>query len=195
MERASLLVAAAAGMLAAVAPGAKPSPPHEWHVNSGSPDGTRYSPLAEIHRGNVRRLEVAWRFRVDDMRQDPASTIQCTPIVVDGVMYLTTPGLKVVALDAASGRKRWEFDPLPRQRARGTNRGVTYWQDGADRRIFTTAGTFLHALDAATGKPVESFGAAGRVDLREGLDRDLIGVSVTATSPGIVYEDLLILGS
>ena len=195
MQRASLLVAAAAGVLAGVAPAPKRSPPHEWRVNSGSQDGTRYSPLVEIHRGNVRQLEVAWRLRVDDMRQDPASTIQCTPIVIDGVMYLTTPGLKVVALQAATGRKLWEFDPLPGQRARGTNRGVTYWQDGADRRVFTTAGTFLHALDAATGKVIESFGVSGRVDLREGLDRDLIGVSVTATSPGIVYEDLLILGS
>ena len=72
----------------------------------------------------------------DDMKAAPASTIQCTPIVVDGVMNLTTPGLKLVALRAASGQKLWEFDPFPGERARGTNRGVTYWSDGRERRIF-----------------------------------------------------------
>src|SRR5262249_19151253 len=141
------------------------------------------------------RLELAWSFRTDDMQAAPASTIQCTPIVVDGVMYLTTPGLKVVALDAATGRKLWEFDPAPGERARGTSRGVTYWSDGRERRIFSGAGSYLYALDAATGKPAPGFGSGGRIDLREGLDRDVFSLPVTATSPAVVFEDLLIVGS
>ena len=167
----------------------------EWRVNSGTPDGRRYSPLDQINSQNVSELQLAWVYRTDDMREAPASTIQCTPIVVDGVMYLTTPGLKVVALEAASGRKLWEFDPLPGGSARGTNRGVTYWRDGAERRIFTGAGSYLYALDAATGQAIPSFGTNGRIDLRAGLDRDVFSLPVTATSPAIVYENLLIVGS
>jgi quinoprotein glucose dehydrogenase len=171
------------------------SPAREWRVNSGTADGRRYSPLDQINRDNVKQLEVAWVYRTDDMKSAPASTIQCTPIVVDGVMYLTTPGLKLVALQAASGRKLWEFDPFPGERARGTNRGVSYWSDGREHRIFMGAGNYLHAIDAATGTLVTSFGKDGRVDLREGLDRDVFSLSVIATSPGIVFEDLLIVGS
>ncbi|HEY7924218.1 MAG TPA: sulfatase-like hydrolase/transferase [Vicinamibacteria bacterium] len=171
------------------------APEREWRVNSGTADGRRFSPLDQINRDNVRQLEPAWVYRTDDMASAPASTIQCTPIVVDGVMYLTTPGLKLIALQAASGRKLWEFDPFPGERARGTNRGVTYWSDGRERRIFLGAGNHLHAIDAATGTLVRSFGKDGRVDLREGLDRDVFSLSVIATSPGIVFEDLLIVGS
>ena len=171
------------------------APEREWRVNSGTADGRRFSPLDQINRENVRQLAPAWVYRTDDMKSAPASTIQCTPIVVDGVMYLTTPGLKLIALEAASGRKLWEFDPFPGERARGTNRGVTYWSDGRERRIFMGAGNYLHALDAATGRLVASFGKDGRVDLREGLDRDVFSLSVIATSPGIVFEDLLIVGS
>ena len=129
------------------------------------------------------------------MQREPASTIQCTPIVIDGTMYLTTPGLKVVALHAASGRKIWEFDPFDGRRARGTNRGVAYWGEEGEGRIFATAGPSLVALDATSGRPIPSFGEGGRVDLRQGLDRDASSLSVIATSPGIVFEDLLILGS
>ena len=81
-----------------------------WRVSSGNPGGTRYSALDQINRTNVRSLEPAWIFRTGDLQREPASTIQCTPIVVDGRMYLTTAGLKVVALEAASGRKIWAFD-------------------------------------------------------------------------------------
>jgi quinoprotein glucose dehydrogenase len=166
-----------------------------WPVASGDPQGWRYSSLDQIDRGNVKGLEVAWVFHTGDAETKPASTIECTPIVVDGTMYLTTPGLKVVALEAATGRKRWEFDPFPGQRVHGVSRGVTYWAAGADRRVFTTAGTFLFALDASTGKPIAGFGDGGRVDLRDGLDRDVFGLSVTSTSPGIAYRDLLIMGT
>ncbi len=166
----------------------------EWRIYGGDERGTRYSPLDQINRGNVDRLEVAWTFRTGDMRR--SSTIECNPIVVDGVMYLTSPALKVIALRAATGKKIWQFDPFAHgERAGGVNRGVTYWQAGRDKRIFMTAGNFLYSLDAGTGTPVQSFGKEGKIDLRNGLDRDIFSLSVTATTPGIIYKDLLIMGS
>ena len=116
-----------------VLPGCSPSTapaPWEWGVDSGDLLGRRYSPLDEIDRTNVSRLEPVWVYRTGDMRARPPSTIQCTPIVVDGTMYLTTPGLKVVALEAATGRRVWEFDPFHGRGGRGVNRGVTFWRDG-----------------------------------------------------------------
>ena len=163
-----------------------------WQVYGGDPAGTKYSSLDQIDRDNVDRLKVAWIHRTGDARD--GSTIECNPIVVDGVLYATSPALKVFALDAATGTRRWLFDPFPGERARGVNRGVTYWRDGDDRRIFVSAGSWLYALDAATGDPVPGFGRDGRIDLRVGLDQDLFFLSVSATSPGIVYGDLIILG-
>ena len=168
---------------------------HEWPVYGGDAAGTKYSPLDQINRTNVARLAPAWIYRCDDMTASAASTIECNPIVVDDVVYLTSPGLKLIALDAATGKPRWTFDPWNGRGGRGVNRGVTYWADGADRRIFFSAGSELLALDAATGRPVSTFGRGGRIDLREGLDRDVFFLAVSATTPGIIYRDLLILGS
>lgn len=167
----------------------------EWREYGADAAGTKYSPLAQIDRENVRRLEPAWIYRCDDMRERPATTIECNPIVVEGVMYLTTPGLKVVALEAATGRERWRFDPWDGRGGRGVNRGVTFWGEGPERRVFFVAGNYLYALEVESGKPVDSFGEAGRVDLRTGLDRDVYFLSITATTPGVIYKDLLILGS
>jgi quinoprotein glucose dehydrogenase len=110
----------------------------EWPVYGGDAGGTKYSELSQIHRGNVHRLEPAWIYRTGDKRERPASTIQCNPLVIGGVMYITTPALKVVALRAASGEKLWEFDPGTG--ARGVNRGLAFWGDAGDRRLFHTAG-------------------------------------------------------
>ncbi|MBI4659807.1 MAG: PQQ-binding-like beta-propeller repeat protein [Verrucomicrobia bacterium] len=182
---------------AAIAAGAGTSQPayREWRVYGGDPAGTKYSALAQINRTNVTQLRPAWIYRCDDMRTRPASTIECNPIVVDGVMYLTTAGLKVVALQAATGQPQWVFDPWNGQGGRGVNRGVTYWAERDDHRIFYVAGNFLYALNASNGQPIAGFGVGGKVDLRDGLDRDVFFLSVTATSPGIVYRDLLIMGS
>jgi quinoprotein glucose dehydrogenase len=168
---------------------------HQWPVYGGDFAGTKYSPLNQIDRRNVQQLKPAWIYRCDDMRARPASTIQCNPLVIDRRMYLTTPGLKLVALDPTSGKELWRFDPWGGQPGRGVNRGVAYWQDGEDKRLFFVAGSFLYAINADTGKPVPTFGHEGRIDMRDGLDRDVFFLSVTATSPGIVYQDLLIQGS
>lgn len=164
----------------------------DWHVRGGDFAGSKYSALDQIHRDNVGKLQVAWKFNTGDSRG--RSTIECNPIVIDGTMFLTSPALKVFAIDAAKGTKRWVFDPFPGQRARGVNRGVVHWTDGKAARILFSAGTWLYALDALTGKPIATFGKAGRIDLREGLDQDLYFLSVSATSPGVVYKDLIVMG-
>ena len=171
------------------------SPDAGWPVYGGDEAGTKHSVLAQIDRSNVARLRPAWIYRCDDATERPASTIECNPLVLDGAMYLTTPGLKVMALDAVSGSARWTFDPWDGRRGRGVNRGLSHWTDGTGSRLFFVAGNHLYALDAARGTPIPGFGNGGRVDLRDGLDRDVFFLSVTATTPGVVFRDLLILGS
>jgi quinoprotein glucose dehydrogenase len=168
---------------------------HEWPVYGGDFSGTKYSPLKQITRENVTRLKPIWIYRCDDSRTQPATTIECNPLIIERRMYLTTPGLKLIALNAATGVELWRFDPWEGQGGRGINRGVAYWAAAEDKRIFFSAGQFLYAINANTGKPINTFGAHGRVDLREGLDRDVYFLTVTANSPGIVHKDLLILGS
>jgi quinoprotein glucose dehydrogenase len=165
----------------------------EWRVYGGDPGSTRYSPLNQINRSNVHRLKEAWVFHTGDKREKPPTTIECNPVVVDGTLYLTSPTLKVVALNAATGEKQWEFDP--RQKEQKVSRGVAYWESGRDRRILFTAASYLYALDAATGQLIPTFGDEGRVDLRQGLDRDGPLGRVHATTPGTVFRNLIILGS
>ncbi len=166
----------------------------EWTVYSGNPEGTHYSPLAQINRDNVKDLQIAWKFDSGDAF--PSSENECNPIVVNGVLYATTPKLNVVALDAASGKLLWRFDPNAGMHVVGKmrSRGVAYWSDTRDERIFVTVRQYLYSLDARTGKPVETFGISGHIDLREDLGREPKNW-VTMTSPGIIYKDLLIIGS
>lgn len=170
----------------------------EWRHYAGDAGATRYSPLKQIHRGNVAGLRVAWTFRTGDMRDRPRTTIECTPIVAGEVMYLTSPQVKAMAVDAASGREIWRFDPFAGEeedRAKGVNRGVTYWEGGDDRRILFVADAKLYALDARTGRPIPSFGKEGIVDLRQDLDRAIGRLTYNVTTPGVIYRDLIILGS
>jgi quinoprotein glucose dehydrogenase len=201
-----LLTVAIAGALTKLrqsggsATGAQTSADIDWPSHGGGADHRQYSALAQITRDNVAQLREAWTYRTGDAR--PGRTqIQCNPIVIRGTLYATSPQLKVFALDAATGQQRWIFDPFAADAqgasTSGVNRGVVYWEDrgGADGRILFTVGARLFALDAATGRPIESFGAQGVVDLHEGFGRDVSRLLVRATTPGTIYRDLLILGS
>lgn len=181
----------------------------EWRYYGGDPGGARYSPLDQINCSNVGKLRVAWIYHTGDAKQRPRTTMECTPIVVDGVMYLTTALVKVCALTAATGALLWQYDPFVSMfgaagttakvegaaSPRGVNRGVAYWQHGPEKRILFTALSSLICLDANTGKPIPSFGKSGAVDLTKGLGRDISGLDYDVTCPGAVYKDLIILGS
>ena len=171
-------------------------PVNDWRVTGGEPGNTRYSSLDQINRGNVAQLRRAWIYHTGDVSADAHFEIQATPIVIDGVLYTTTPILAVIALRAESGRLLWKFDPFAkRAREKHVNRGVVYWSDERERRIFFCAGRRLYALDARTGRPIQMFGDSGSVDLGAGLDRDVANAYLVATSPGVIYKDILIQGT
>lgn len=167
-----------------------------WQTYGGDKKSTRYAAFDQINRSNVDQLEVAWTYRSGDMREDSRGSIQANPIVVDGVMYVTSPSIQAIALNAETGEEIWRFDPFQGEEPRGVNRGVTYWTDGEDKRIFVTAGwnPELYALDAETGEPIASFGDQGVVNIAEGIVREGQN-DISATTPGIIYDDLLILGT
>ena len=165
-----------------------------WRSWSGSNDGNRFSPLTQVNKANVKQLKVAWEYKSGDADPRGRTAIQCTPIIVDGVLYATTPTLDAIALDAATGKELWRFTP-PASRFRGVNRGVMLWEEKGEKRIFYAAGAQLFALDAKTGKAIPSFAADGRLDLSKDLDRDPPGAFNGATSPGVIYKDVIIIGS
>jgi quinoprotein glucose dehydrogenase len=170
-----------------------------WSVYNGGPDSIHYSRLTQINPDNIRQLRAVWTYETGDAfwNDRTSSELECNPIVVDGVLYATTPQSRVIALDATNGKLMWDFNPHKDHavKAKQRSRGVTYWADGKERRIFSVANQYLYALDARTGAREMAFGAGGRVDLRAGLGRDPERLSVTDLSPGIVYQNLIILGS
>ncbi|MEZ5568041.1 MAG: pyrroloquinoline quinone-dependent dehydrogenase [Halioglobus sp.] len=174
-----------------------------WRSYGGDGYNSHYSALDQINRDNLQQLQPVWRYASAKGAPLPAtSELQVNPIVVDGVLYGRNPLYNVFALDAASGRELWTFNPQILHVGLSNMRGLSYWSAGADdagdaprSRVFFTTGHFLMALDAATGKPVTGFGRGGRVDLREGLGRDPNTISINAPSPGVVFENLIIMGS
>lgn len=172
-----------------------------WPNVGNDKGGTRYAALDQINRDNVGKLQVAWTYRTGDA--GAGTTIECTPVVIDGVAYITTVKTKIVALDAATGMQRWAFDPYAGDTAKrirasgGVNRGVAYWSDGQARRVLVgLADGRLLSLDAATGQPDSAFGSSGYVDLREGYrtERDLTNLPYGPTSAPAVFENLVYVG-
>src|SRR6267378_1538754 len=185
--------------------------PGDWPVYGRDPGGTRYSPLTQITRDNVTRLTVAWTYHagipdMSSMSHRPPS-LEVTPIVVEGTMYVITPTGIVAALDPAIGTERWRYDAgVNPHRGYGdfASRGVSVWRDSraaarstcARRILAATIDARLIALDAASGKPCSGFGSAGAVDLRAGLRvPPLEFVFYEVTSPPAVVGDLVIVGS
>ena len=176
-----------------------------WRTYAGSRDGNRYSSNTHINKDNVAQLQVAWTYSTHDKDPDNRSQIQCNPIVVNGVLYGTSPKLKLFALDAATGEQKWLFDPykvsaaeLDEMATFNVSRGVTYWQsqDGTQRQILYAVGPRLYAIDALTGAPVQGFGESGWIDLRQNLDLDIDASEAygVGTTPGVIFKDLYITG-
>ena len=159
----------------------------DWPAYGGAPEGGHYSPLDQINKSNVKQLQVAWTYDTGE-----TGGLQTSPIEVHGVFYGISPSQKVFALDAATGAVKWKFD----SGIAGTqpDRGLAYWEHGSDHRIIVAVMNFVYALNADDGKPVETFGDLGRVDLREGLGRDPATTSIALTSPAVIYKDLFIVG-
>jgi quinoprotein glucose dehydrogenase len=175
----------------AMLPATAPAQSTDWPVFGGTAENSHYSTLSQITAANVRQLKVAWTYDTHDEMKD--SEMQANPIVIDGVLYAETPKLHIIALDAATGRHLWTFDPNggkpPVSRFR--HRGVVVTGD----RVLFTYRNKLWALDKKTGVPIPTFGDSGAVDMRAGLDRTIAGVTVSASTPGVVFEDMLIIGS
>ena len=180
-------------------------PPLEWRYHGGDAASTRFAPITGIDSTNFSQLRVIWRWgapdprirETGDVRINPSSN-ECTPLMVGGTLYVSSPYNIVAALDAATGRELWTFDPeaWKVEAQFNASRGVAYWSDGTRHRILTaTSSAYLYSLDAVTGEPDRAFGDSGRVDLtrhlRRPADRYLYGVS----SPPMVCGDVVIVGS
>ena len=161
----------------------------EWRDYGGTPDQSKYALTPDITKKNVAQLEVSWIYPTSDER-----AYQFNPVIVDNVMYVLAKNSSLVAIDVVTRKELWIHANL-----RGiTNRGINYWQskDGKDRRLLFAMDELLQAIDARTGKSIASFGRNGVVDLREGLGRDPATIRrVMSSTPGRVFENLLILGS
>jgi quinoprotein glucose dehydrogenase len=211
--RPTLVLAVALAACAAPAhPRTRAPADFEWRSYGHDAGGARFSPLAQIDRTNVSRLVRAWTYHTGELetRSDSASArdarrppaFETTPLMVDGVLYLSTAYQRVIALDAETGRERWTYDPSEgreRPRAGSPHRGVAYWEGLAPngsrdaRIVYGTIDGRLIALDAATGRPIPTFGSGGAVDLRAGVTG--VAGAYGMTSPPSIYRDLVITGA
>ena len=176
----------------------------DWPNVGNDKGASRYSTLNQINRDTVKNLRVAWAYHTGDTDFEKKTPIQCTPIVVGGVMYLTTAKARIVALDAATGREIWKFDPFAVQpptkiytSGGGVNRGVAYWADKSGKQariLMATHDGRLISLDARIGKLDPAFGKNGVLDLREGMERDLRNLTYGATAPPAIFENIVIVG-
>jgi glucose dehydrogenase len=159
----------------------------DWSAYNGGLNGDHYSRLAQITRANVKQLKQAWSYDIGE-----PGGIQTNPLIIAGMLYGYTPTQKVIALDAATGKLKWKFD----SGINGTQpvRGLSFWTDGKDSRLFAGVMNFLYCLDPATGRPISSFGEDGRIDLRKGLREPWQDQSIALTSPGVLYKDMIIVG-
>ncbi len=158
-----------------------------WENYLGGPGRNHFSTLDQITPHNVSQLEIAWTYKAPDSGQ-----MQMNPIIANGMVYGMTAAVQAIALDAETGKEIWRFgDPLKAWHS--TSRGVSYWENGVDKRILCTIGPYLYALDARTGKPIESFGTGGKIDLHTGLPAVAADKFVISNTPGTIYKNLIIM--
>ncbi len=208
MIRLACGLTAAVIMLVTSAPHAQQPPTGStpWPAYAGDTGATHYSALADINRTNVARLAIAWSWKPGEGALKEYGTqpgnFQNTPLMIDNVLYLSTPYNRVVALEARTGRELWRYDPEPfkdGQPPNGTgfvHRGVAAWRNGnGNLRIFLNSRYRLISIDAESGKPVASFGSGGSIDLTQDLSWTVNPKHYTNTSPPVVYKDLVIVGN
>ena len=177
----------------------------EWPYYGSDQAGTKYSRAADINRANVARLEPAWSWKPNEKPMPEfgtqPGTFQNTPLMIDNVLYISTPYNRVVALEAESGRELWAYDPRAYEAGQVPNgtgfvhRGVAAWRDGDKLRIFLNSRDRLICLDAKTGEPVKTFGTDGAISLVEGLKWQVNPKQYTNTSPPVVFRNLVIVGN
>jgi quinoprotein glucose dehydrogenase len=201
-----LLVTSAVVVTTAQPPASQATTPNaagEWRHYHRDLAGTRYSPLDLITAANVSNLAVAWRWKSDNFSAPAEYKNESTPLMVNGTLYFTTGSSRwVIAADAVTGATRWTWHLDESERAgaaprRDAGRGVSYWTNGTDERIFTvTPGFQLVALDAETGRPVSGFGREGIVDLKQqlGVPVDVKTAAIGNSSPPLVFEDIVVIG-
>ena len=204
------MLALATGAASAAPPGRQSDDDEsQWGAYGGDPGGNRHAPLSQINRQNVARLQIAWTYRTGELGADFARAeklaFEATPILVRDTLYVATPTNIVIALDPATGRQRWRYDPRidrARRYSEATSRGVSSWIDEtaeptaacAHRIVFGTLDARLIALDGRTGRPCRDFGVGGKVDLGEGVRTGSAG-NYLVTSPPAIYRNIVIVGS
>lgn len=169
-----------------------------WEVTGGSKMNNRYSSLTEIDTSNVSQLQVAWVYHAEKEDHTRFGPMECNPVIIDGTLYGVSPKLKLFAIDAATGKEKWSFDPADsvmnktwHRNSVNMNRGVAYWEEGTDKRIIYTVGPIVFSVNALTGKLVYSFGKDGGIDLRYELGKDKPEeMFIAPTSPVMVYKHL-----
>ena len=159
----------------------------DWATYNGSPDNLHYSTLKQINTANVAQLKPVWSYDTHE-----TGGLETQPLIAGGALFGYTPHQEVFALNAVTGELLWTFNSG--EGVTRPERGLAYWSDGSDKRVLAGINHFVYALDAGTGKPIADFGDKGRIDLRENLRGDAKTLSVTITSPGSIYKDLLIVG-
>lgn len=182
--------------------GPPPAGPGEWRVYGADPGGSRYSALDQINKDNFSRLKLAWTWDSIDnavRKQRPdlnPGPNEATPVMVEGILYTSTSMSQVAALDAATGKTLWTYNP---ESYGGVHRGIAYWEGRTkgrrDRRILiATNHSYLIALNAEDGKPIPTFGENGRVDLTLGHRRPVPRSLVSVTSPPCIVRDVVVVG-
>jgi quinoprotein glucose dehydrogenase len=180
------------------------APEGEWPTYGGDLGHTRYSALNQINATNFDELEVAWRFKTDNLGPRPEYRFQSTPLMIDGVIYSTGGSRRaVVALDASTGELKWVYSLDEGERAANapralSGRGLAFWQDGNEKRVvYVTPGYQMIALDAETGRPAPGFGSNGIVDLKLNADQqiDLVTGEIGLHATPIIAKDVVIVGA
>ena len=165
-----------------------------WSHYHGDKTGSKYSILDQINRDNVQDLQVKWKFETGDLPESAYSNMECNPMIIGHVIYVTSPTIAVIAIDGRNGSEIWRYETHPGLKNRGTSRGLAFWSENDTTRIFFSKGNYLYCLDGQQGELITTFGEEGKVNLKQGLNRDADNRQ-KSTTPGVIYNDLYILGA